>query len=304
MSLINRVANLFRRARVDREINDELRAHIEMRTEDNVRAGMSPEEARRDALLRFGNRTVMHERANPADTEQILAGIGRDLHYALRQLRHAPGFALTAILTLALGIGANVVVLSVLNALILRPLDLPHAERMSSIVQKNHGDVSQSYPDYLDYRARNSTFSDIAVYRLAAAGLSAEGFAKASWLYEVSGNYFDMLGVQPTLGRFFHATDEQGPNSAPYIVLSDAFWRSRFLADPRVVGTTVDLNKHPFTIIGVAPNGFHGTEAFLWPDFWIPIVNEQQVENYDFLTMRVSHGSWVLGLLKPGITAQ
>ncbi len=304
MSLINRVANLFRRAHVDREINDELYAHIEMRTEDNVRAGMSPEEARRDALLRFGNRTVMHERASAADTEQILAGIGRDLHYALRQLRHAPGFALTAILTLALGIGANVVVLSVLNALILRPLDLPHAERMSSIVQKNHGDVSQSYPDYLDYRARNSTFSDIAVYRLAAAGLSAEGFAKASWLYEVSGNYFDMLGVQPTMGRFFHATDEQGPNSAPYIVLSDAFWRSRFLADPRVVGTTVDLNKHPFTIIGVAPNGFHGTEAFLWPDFWIPIVNEQQVENYDFLTMRVNHGSWVLGLLKPGITAQ
>ena len=111
---------------------------------------MSPEEARRDALLRFGNRTVMRERANAADTEQVLAGIGRDLRYALRQLRHSRGFALTAILTLALGIGANVVVLSVLNALILRPLNLPHADRLYSIVQKNHGDDTQSYPDYLD----------------------------------------------------------------------------------------------------------------------------------------------------------
>ena len=131
MSLLSAASrNLFRRSRVDREIDDELKAHIEMRMEDNLRAGMSPEEARRDALLRFGNPTVMRERANAADTEPVLAGIGRDIHYALRQLRHSPGFALTAILTLALGIGANVVVFSVLNALILRPLDLPHAERL------------------------------------------------------------------------------------------------------------------------------------------------------------------------------
>ncbi len=134
MSLYGRIANLFRRSRVDREIDEELKAHIEMRMEDNIRAGMSPEAARRDALLRFGNRTVMRERANAADTEQILAGLGRDIRYATRQLRHSPGFALTAILTLALGIGANVVVFSVLNALILRPLDLPHADRLFEIV--------------------------------------------------------------------------------------------------------------------------------------------------------------------------
>src|SRR6202046_136367 len=173
MSLLRRIvthlrrgANLFRQSSVDREIDAELKAHIEMRTEDTLSAGMSPEAARRDALLRFGNASVIRERASDADTSPLLAGIGRDLHYALRQMRHSPGFALTAILTLALGIGANVVVLSVLNAVILRPVDLPHAERLYEIVQKNQGDDTQSYPDYMDYRVRNSTFNDMAAYRL------------------------------------------------------------------------------------------------------------------------------------------
>jgi predicted permease len=311
MSLVRRIvthlrrsANLFRFSRVDREIDAELKAHIEMRIEDNLAAGMSPEEARRDAQLRFGNTTVMRERTTAVDTSPLLAGIGRDVHYALRQLRHAPGFALTAILTLALGIGANVVVLSVLNALILRPLDLPHADRMYSVVNKNQGDDNQSYPNYLDYRARNTSFTDMAAYRLQDVGLSAGRTTKRTWEYEVSGNYFDMLGVQPALGRFFHGSDEHGPNSAPYIVLSDAFWRSRFHADPRVVGAIVDLNKHPFTIIGVAPPDFHGNELFLWPDFWMPMVNEQQTEGYDFLTTRGNDGLWILGLLKPGVTEQ
>jgi predicted permease len=311
MSLLRRIvihlrrsANLLRQSRVDREIDAELKAHIEMRTEDNLAAGMSPDEARRDARLRFGNATVMQERTTAADTSPLLAGIGRDVHYAFRQLRRSPSFALTAILTLALGIGANVVVLSVLNALILRPLDLPHADRMYTVEQKHQGDVSQSYPDYLDYRARNTTFDDIAAYRLTAVGVSVQGSAKMSWLYDVSGNYFDMLGVQPSLGRFLHASDEHGPNSAPYIVLSDAFWRSRFHADPHVVGTTIDLNKHPFTIIGVAPTGFHGTETFLWPDFWMPMVNEGQVESFNFLSGRGNHTLWILGLLKPGVTQQ
>jgi predicted permease len=304
MSLASRIANLFRRSRVDREIDDELRAHIEMRTEDNIRAGMSPEAARRDALVRFGNRAVMRERANEAETEPVLAGIGRDLHYAMRQLRHAPGFALTAILTLALGIGANVVVWSVLNALVLKPLDLPHANRLFMIVQKEPGDDQESYPDYVDYRARNSTFTDMVTYRMNDVGLSFRGSTEKRWAFDVSGNYFDVLGVQPALGRFFHASEEHGPNSAPYIVLSHAFWRSQFGADPRVIGSVVQVSKHPFTIVGVAPKNFHGLDVFMWPDFWMPMMNEEQTQGYDYLHNRGNHTLWVVGLLKPEVTAQ
>jgi predicted permease len=302
MALIRRIGNLFRRAQVDGEIDAELQAHIEMRMEENVARGMSREDARRDALLRFGNRTATREHVAAADATLSLEELWRDVRYALRQLRRSPGFALTAILTLALGIGANVVVFSVLNALILRPLHISGADRLFEVVQKEQGNLTQSYPDYVDYRARSTAFSDIATYRIDEAGLSSGGLAQRCWMYEASGNYFDMLGVQPTLGRFFHASDEHGPNSAPYIVLSDGFWRTRFNADPHVVGMTVDLNKHPFTIVGVAPRIFNGTEIFLRPDFWMPMVNEEQVEGYSFLTKRGNHGIFVIGMLKPGVT--
>jgi predicted permease len=108
--------------------------------------------------------------------------------------------------------------------------------------------------------------------------------------------------VRPQVGRFFHANDEQGPNSAPYIVLSDALWHTRFNADPRIVGTTVDLNKHPFTILGVAPKSFNGTEIFFWPEIWIPMINEEQIEGYSYLTKRGNHGLFVIAPLKPGVT--
>jgi predicted permease len=304
MAVIRRIANLFRRSHVDREINAELQSHIDLRIDDNIAAGMSPAQARRDALLRFGNPTATKEHVAAADTSLQLDATVRDIRYALRQLRRSPGFAFTAILTLALGIGANVVVFGVLNAMLLRPINVAGAERLFEIVQKEQGYLSQSYPDYLDYRARNTAFSDMAAYRMGQAGVSSGGTAHKSWEYEVSGNYFDMLGVQPQVGRFFHANDEQGPNSAPYLVLSDTFWRTRFNADPRVIGTTVDLNKHPFTIIGVAPRSFNGTELFIWPDFWVPMVNEEQLEGYSFLTKRMNHGIFVLGLLKPGVTAR
>jgi predicted permease len=304
MAVFRRIANLFRRSRIDQEIDAELRAHIALRIEDNIAQGMTPEEARRDALLRFGNPTSTKERVTASDTTLGLAGIARDIRFAARHLRRSPGFAFTAILTLALGIGASVVVFGVLNAAIFKPLSVAEADRLVEVVHQKLRDDSQSYPDFIDFKARNRSFTDLAAYRIGNVGMSVGGAAMKCWEYEVSGNYFDMLGVQPQLGRFFHASDERGPNSAPYIVLSDAIWRTRFNADPRVIGTTVDLNKHPFTIIGVAPRSFNGTEIFFWPEFWVPMVNEEQLEGYSFLDKRMNHGLWVIGTLKPGVSVR
>jgi predicted permease len=227
------------------------------------------------------------------------------LRIAARRLRHSPGFVLVAVLSLTMAIAASLVVFGVMNAAILRPLNVAGADRLQMLEQKPHGYISQSYPDYEDLRARNTTFSDMATYRIGEAAVSIQGSAaKKSWMYEVSGSYFDMLGVQPEVGRLFHTSDEHGPNSAPYIVLSDSYWRSHFGGDPRVVGSVVDLNKHPFTVIGVTPAEFHGTELFLWPDFFVPMVNEEQLEGYSFLVKRYNHGLFVIGEMKPGVTLQ
>jgi predicted permease len=301
MSIVQRIANLFGRSKLDQEIEAELRSHIEMRTVDNIAAGMSREEARRDAVLRFGSRAALKERVIAAEVQMFFDSLWRDLHYAARQLRRSPGFAITAILTLALGIGANVVVFGVLNALVLQFGHGPQAERLYEIVQKRQGDDNQSYPDYLDYRRLNNTFSGIAAYRIYMAGMSTGKWAVKSWISQVSGNYFDVLGAKPEWGRLFHASDQHGPNSAPYIVLSDNFWRARFDANPGVVGTTVELNRHVFTIVGVAQPKFHGPDVFIWPDFWMPMVNEQQIEGWNFLTRRVDHSIYLIGKLTPGV---
>ena len=302
MSLLRRLSNLFTRNTLDREIDAELRSHIEMRVDDNIAAGMSKQQARRDAMLRFGNASLAKERVVSADATLLLDGIARDIRHAWRYSVRSPSFALTAIVTLALGIGANVVVFSVMNALILHPLNVAGANRLFSVVQKTHGYDTQSYPDYLDFRTRNHTFSGIVAYQLTDAGLHAAGVTRKTWFYEVSDNYFRELGVSPQLGRFFDLTDEHGPNSAPYVVLSDTFWRTQFAANPGILNTTVEINKHAFTIIGIAPQTFHGTEVFFWPDFWVPLVNQQQINGYDHLNDRHSHGVRVVGKINPGVT--
>ena len=228
----------------------------------------------------------------------------QDVKYAVRHLVKSPAFAVTALLTLALGIGANVIVFGVLNALLLRPLDVREPDGLYNIVHAAHGYDNQSYPDYVDFRNQNTTFSDIAAYRLDLAGLRTGNSTYRCWYYKVSGNYFDMLGVQPARGRVFHASDEHGPNSAPYIVLSHDFWRSHFSSDAGIVGATVNINTHPFTVIGVAPREFHGTDLFIWPDFWMPIVNGQDYAGTDFLSWRGQHSLWILGKLKASVSPQ
>jgi len=233
-----------------------------------------------------------------------MTGMFMNLRHTLRQLRRSSAFTATAILTLALGIGANVVVFGVLNAMVLRPLDVPQPERLYNVVHKEHGYDNQSYPDYLDFKNRNTTFSDMAAYKTNVVGLSTGDSAFKCWFARVSGNYFDMLGVMPELGRLFHANEEHGANSAPFVVLSDGFWRSHLGADPNIVGKVVDVNKQPFTVIGVAPASFHGNDMFLWPDFWMPIVNDPSDEGPNFLTGRGQHNLWIVGRLKQGVTAQ
>jgi predicted permease len=305
MAVFRRIANLFRRSSVDREIDAELQSHIALRTEDNIANGMSSEEARRDALVRFGNATATKERVTASDASLSLDGLWRDAGYALRQLRRAPGFAATAILTLALGIGTNIVVFGVLNAVILNPLRVNEPERLYEIVHKEWMGGGPSYPAFEDFRQRNTTFSGIAAaYGMSGAGLSWQNAVWKMSGYDVTGNYFDLLGVKPEIGRFFHENDEHGLNSAPFIVLSDEFWRRAFHADPAMIGATVELNKHPFTVIGVAPREFQGVERLLWPDYWVPIVNEEQIEGWNFLHDRAVTPVWVFGRLKPGVTEQ
>ena len=160
--------------------------------------------------------------------------------------------------------------------------------------------MTTSYPAFEDYQQRNTTFSGLAGYDGYSGGRLRWGdTVKSVSGYSATGNYFDLLGVQPELGRFFHEADVHGPNSAPYMVLSDSLWRSAFNADPGVVGTTVRLGKDPFTVLGVAPPRFHGTEQFVWPDYWIPVVNHFGAE---YLRDRTGHPLTVLGRLKPGVT--
>ncbi len=224
-----------------------------------------------------------------------------DVKLAIRQLRKSPGFAITAIVTLALGIGANAIVFSVMNALVLRPLNLPGAERLYTVQRFKY--PSQSYPDYVDLRDKNHTFESMILCQIiGAVGVDSGGNPSTAWPYLASGNYFDALGVQPHLGRLFHASDEKGTNSAPYVVLSYAYWQSNFHCDKDVVGRKVDINKHPFTIIGVAQRGFRGTELFFAPALWIPEVEQPLVMGFDQLKQRGNHGPFVVGKLKPGVT--
>jgi predicted permease len=294
-------AKFFHRPQVENEMDEELRSHIQHRAEDLGRSGLKHAEAERRARIEFGSREKFKEESREALGGNFIETLIQDLRFAFRTLRKSPSFTAVAVMTLALGIGANAVVFSVMNALILRPLNVPHTQSLYGIEHGESGFVS--YPDYVDFRDRNHSFESLAAVNIAQAGLDLGQNPELQWFYEVSGNYFDALEIKPYLGRLLHSSDENGPNSAPYIVLSYSFWHVHFQDDRGVVGRTVQLNKHPFTIIGVTPPEFHGTFLFFSPDFFAPIVNHDQVQGENVLNSRVNH--WVfeaLGHLKAGVT--
>jgi predicted permease len=298
---MNWIPAFFRRNRLYDDLSEEMRLHIEERTEQLMGEGLSPEEARQQALRAFGNRTLLEERSREVWQWPTVESIWADVRFALRQLRKSPGFTLAAVLTLGLAIGANAVVFSVMNAFVLRPLNVPEPQSLYALQHGGEADGTESYPDYLDLRDRNRSFESLVAYTVAQAGLDAGKDPSSVWLEETSGNYFDALGLQPYLGRVFHAADEHGPDSAPYIVLTYAYWHTHFQDDRGVVGRVVRLNKHPFTILGVAAQDFHGTLLFFNPDLFIPM--ESPLVAAKDLTARGNH--WVfeaMGHLKPGVT--
>ncbi len=302
-SLRFRIATLFQRSQMNAEMEDELRSHVQHRADDLERSGLPRAEAERRARIEFGGQVRYKEECREAAGGTLIESLLQDLRFSLRMLRKSPGFTAVAVVTLAVAIAANAVVFGVLNALILRPLNVPQAQSLYGLERGSDKAVNQSYPDYLDLRDRNRSFEDLAAYNVAAVGLDTGNNPSSAWILEVTGNYFDALGIQPYLGRFFHGSDEHGSNSAPYIVLTYAFWHSHFQDDRGVVGRVVQLNKHPFTILGVAPPEFRGTLVFVFPDFWVPIVNQEQVEGVNVLNARGKRGIlMVLGHLKAGVT--
>jgi predicted permease len=304
-SLRRLLARLFNsaagRAEEDR-MREEIEEHLALLTDENLRAGLSPIQARRQALLEFGGVEATQQDYRAERRLLVIEHLVQDVRFGLRMLRKSPGFTAVAVGTLALAISANAVVFGLMDALILRPLDVPEAD---SLWGTRYGvDTGfQSYPNYLDLRDRNRSFDGLAAFQFAFVGLDTGQDPSLASGFGTTGNYFDVLRIQPHLGRFFHSSDEHGPGSAPYLVLSHAYWHSRFLEDPGVIGRTVQLNKHPFTIIGVAPPGFRGTLLFVSPDFFMPIVNQAQVDGENLLDARGSQLLFeTVGHLRPGVT--
>jgi predicted permease len=293
---------IFRRRKLLDDLSEELRLHIEERVEQLKREGMSAAEAERQARIAFGNRTVVEERSREVWQWPTLESIWADMRLALRQLRRSPGYTFAAILTLALAIGANAVVFSVMNAFILRPLNVPRAESLYALQHENQDVANQSYSNYVDLRDRNRSFDGLMAYNIAVVGLDTGGNPSSAWMEVASGNYFDALGIQPYLGRFFHAGDEHGPNSAPYVVLSYAYWHTHFQDDRSVVGRAVRLNGHPLTILGVGPPEFNGTLLFFNPDFFVPLVEDPLLVGDDMTARGNQFIFEIMGHLKPGVT--
>ena len=262
-------AKFFHRSQIESEMDEELRSHIQYRADDLVRSGLDRDEAERRARIEFGGRVRFKEESREALGGNFIETVIQDLRYSVRMLRKSRGFTIVAVLTLATAICANAIAFGALNALVLRPLNVPHAQSLY-VLGRTNGD-GESYPSYLDLRNGNRSFDDLAAVAVSPAGLDAGEGALRAYGYNTSENYFDVLGIQPYLGRFFHASDEHGPNSAPYIVLTYAYWHTHFRDDHAVVGRTVRLDKRPLTIIGVAPPGFQGILVGFSPDFFAPI---------------------------------
>jgi predicted permease len=228
-----------------------------------------------------------------------------DLRLALRRLRQNPGFSIVAILTLALGIGANTAIFSVINAVLLRPLPVERSSELVAINETMAGNTypTLSVPNYRDMRDRNTVLAGLAAYRILPASLGLPGASQRLWGYLVTGNYFNMLGVKPVRGRLLLPEDDRVPGGHPVAVISYGCWQKRFGGEPSVVGRQVKFNSMDFTVLGVAPQGFFGTELFYTPEVFFPLMMQKELEGGSgYLDRRDVSNTFIVGRLKSGVT--
>jgi predicted permease len=231
----------------------------------------------------------------------------QDLRFGFRRLLKSPAFTIVAVLSLALGVGANAAIFSLINAVLLRPLPITDPANVLSVqvVGKNDSIDAFSYPNYVDFRDRNEVLSGLLVYRFAPMSLSREGNNERIWGYEVSGNYFDVLGVPAVRGRTFSPDEDRARNASPVAVLSYGCWQRRFGADPELVGKEIILNGHTFNVIGIAPEGFAGTEIIYTPEVWVPMMMADWIEpGSQWIESRGSGNIFAVGRLKPGVNSK
>ncbi|GAC1397757.1 MAG: ABC transporter permease [Pyrinomonadaceae bacterium] len=230
----------------------------------------------------------------------------QDMRFGIRRLLKSPGFTIVALLSLVLGIGANAAIFSLVNTVLLRPLPVEKPEQLIAVYGTMHKGADfnlTSYPNYKDFRDRNDVFSGLLAYRFAPMSLSHEGKGERVWGYIVSGNYFDVLGVKPMLGRAFSPEEDRTPGANPVAVMSDNCWQRRFASDSSIIGQTVLLNDHKFTIIGVAPKEFTGTEVAFAPELYVPAMMQAQIEpDNNWLNARGDDNLFLIGRLKPNVT--
>ncbi|MFZ0937461.1 MAG: ABC transporter permease, partial [Bryobacteraceae bacterium] len=304
-TLLARITALFRKRELDRDLDQELATHLDLATEDNIRRGLSPEEARRDALIRLGGVETAKEGHRDARGLPWLDSLLQDVRYALRTLRRDAAFTTVAVLILALGIGANTAVFSLGNVFLFRPLPVKDADRLAVVAVQREADSDSdqvSYLDYLDYRAHSSAvFTDMTGYCINIVGLGYRGRADRLIVSYVPSNFFSMLGIRPALGRLIDPGEGEAPGTAPVVVLGHSYWEKRFGGDPDVIGRTVRLNGTAVTVIGVVPKEFLGPYSLLEMDAYAPIGMQGFPSPTTLFTSRAEHDMRVLATLKPGV---
>ncbi len=310
--LYRRLRAIWRSDDIHDEIAEEMRFHMDLRAEENVRRGMTREEAQREAERRFGRIVVIKEQGYEARGGRWLEGAWQDLRYAARMLIKNPGFTAVATLSLAFGIGANTAIFSLADKALIRKLPVEEPERLV-VVSANSGrgvNSTFTYPDFADYRGGNQVFEGLVCYTQRALTMSDGGNAERIQGMIVSGNYFAALRVQPALGRGFLPEEDKTRGTHPVVVISYGLWKRRFGADPGMVGKSVVLNGYRFTVVGVAPSEFTGTIPGVSPEVYVPVMMQGQVSpgwKLDPLFGPRSRDlSWLeaLGRLKPGVSRE